>query len=445
MNERSQGADRYVVISADCHGGADLLQYRDYLDPGFRDDFDRWVVSFENPYEDLEGEDGPRNWDSERRIRELENDGVVAEILFPNTVPPFFRHSSLGSQLANPSPRDLELRWAGLRAHNRWLADFCGDGDGRRAGVIQIALHDIAGSVREVEWAVEAGLTGGVLLPGAPPGSGLPPLHDLEYYEPLWRACEEARFPVNCHSGGAGPRPDDSPVGHVLFMLELAWWDQRVLRTLVLGGVLERHPDLHFAFTEAGMSWIPRELDALDVFFDSMASPQAGELSFGQQVAAGLSCRPREYWRRQCHVGASFMHPSERALVDEIGRDTIMWGSDYPHVEASYPYSREAICLTFGGAPEAEAELILGGNAARLYRFDVDPLGRRAAAIGPRRQDVARGLALMDIPPGAAKSPAFAGLTSGSNLSRWADNRAAEDTTRDQESAGATSSMNRTM
>ena len=90
-------------------------------------------------------------------------------MFFPNQLPPFFPKTSLVHQPPGASDGDLERRWAGLRAHNRWLADFCADAPGRRAGICQIMLHDVEGSVAEIRWAAEAGLTGGVLLPGAPP------------------------------------------------------------------------------------------------------------------------------------------------------------------------------------------------------------------------------------------------------------------------------------
>lgn len=167
------GTDRYVVISADCHGGADLTTYRDYLEAAYLEEFDRWLVSYAEPYPDMLGEEGSRNWDSDRRLRDLEDDGIVAEVMYPNTVPPFFRRSSLASaQAAAASAHERQLRWAGLRAHNRWLADFCAAVPGRRAGIFQIVLYDIDAAVQEVRWAVKAGLRGGVLLPGAPPGLG---------------------------------------------------------------------------------------------------------------------------------------------------------------------------------------------------------------------------------------------------------------------------------
>ena len=106
------------------------------------------------PYDDLKGPDASRNWDSDRRLAELEADGIVAEVIFPNTIPPFYPEPSLDrASCPGPTEGDLELRWAGLRAHNRWLADFCAAAPGRRAGIVQIMLHDVDAAVAEVGWA----------------------------------------------------------------------------------------------------------------------------------------------------------------------------------------------------------------------------------------------------------------------------------------------------
>ncbi len=145
------------MISADGHAGANLLDYRPYLDAAYHDDFDAWAAEYEIPYEDMTGPDGDRNWNSSRRVAELEADGIVAEVLFPNTVPPFFPKASLTVQPPAVDAGDLEHRWAGLQAHNRWLVDFCAETPGRRAGIAQISLHDIDASVAEVRWAKEAG------------------------------------------------------------------------------------------------------------------------------------------------------------------------------------------------------------------------------------------------------------------------------------------------
>src|SRR5689334_12047296 len=74
--------ENYVLISADCHGGGDIAHYRPYLESRYHDDFDAWAATFENPFDDVAGDDGDRNWDSARRLRELEADGIVAEVVF---------------------------------------------------------------------------------------------------------------------------------------------------------------------------------------------------------------------------------------------------------------------------------------------------------------------------------------------------------------------------
>ena len=122
----------------------------------------------------------------------MEADGVVAEVIFPNTIPPFFPKVSLVHQPPGAGDGDLERRWAGLRAHNRWLADFCAatPGPPRPASARSCSTTSRDPSPRSAGLA-EHGLTGGVLLPGAPPGSGVPPLYAPDY-EPIWRGVRGA-------------------------------------------------------------------------------------------------------------------------------------------------------------------------------------------------------------------------------------------------------------
>ena len=404
--------ERYIVISADCHGGGEIHAYRDYLEPGYRDDFDAWVKTYVVPFADLEGDDADRNWDSARRLRELEGDGVVAEAIYPNTVPPFFPEASLKVQ-APASKDDLDRRFAGLRAHNRWLADFCAEAPGRRAGIGQIMLHDIDQAVAEVRRIKDMNLTGGVLLPGAPPSSGLTPLYDVDYYEPLWATCEELGLPINHHSGSAVPPMGDSDLEHVVFMLEVTWWAHRALPHLIFSGAMDRHPDLHFVFTEQGTAWIPEELYRLDFFAQRMVTAVGSqEYEWGFPVVSKLSLKPSEYWARQCHVGSSFMRPSEVPLRHAVGINRVMWGSDYPHKEACFPFSREAIRLSFADVPRDEVELMLGGNAAQLYGFDLDALRPLADKVGPSVAEMATPISAAEIPQEADKCPAFIGVTS---------------------------------
>ena len=132
---------RYAVVSSDGHAGADLYDYKDYLASSWHDDFDAWAPTYVNPYADLQAPTAYRSWDSSRRLEETEADGITAEVLFPNTVPPFFESSQLTA--LPPTPADYDRRWAGVQAHNRWLVDFCKETPGRRAGVFQVFANDI--------------------------------------------------------------------------------------------------------------------------------------------------------------------------------------------------------------------------------------------------------------------------------------------------------------
>ena len=404
------GDERYIVVSADGHAGGNIGDYRPYLDPKWRDEFDAWASGYVMPYEDLLGDLGPRNWDSERRRKDLEADGQVAEVIFPNTVPPFFPKVSLSSQPPAITAADVDRRWAGLQAHNRWLVDFCNQTPGRRAGVAQISLHNVEASVAEIRWAHGAGLRGGVLLPGTPPDSGLPQLYDL-CYEPLWQVCEELGMPVNHHTGSAAPAMGPTDVDAVVFLLEVSWFSHRALSHLIVGGALERHPNLKLVFTEQGTAWVPEELARLDYFFGRMSGAGGSqEQVWGRAVVERLSLKPSEYWARQCHIGASFIRPAEVGIRAQVGVDRIMWGSDYPHKEASSPYSREAIRASFAGVPKNEVALMLGGNAAALYGFDLDALAPVAATCGPRVVDSNEPLKPGELPTEAYKCPAFAGI-----------------------------------
>ncbi|MCU1364465.1 MAG: amidohydrolase 2, partial [Ilumatobacteraceae bacterium] len=234
--------ERYTLISADCHGGGAIGDYREYLPKRFHDEFDAWAGSYVIEYEDLLGDLGERNWNSKRRLADLEADGVVAEIIYPNTIPPFYPKSSLTFQPPAQNAGDAEKRWAGLQAHNRWLADFCNEVPGRRAGIAQVLLGDIPAAVAEVRWAKEAGLTGGILLPGVPPNSGLPELYDGAYYEPLWAVCAELGMPVNHHGGSASPPMTTAIESPVVFLLEVTWFSHRALTHQIVSAGLEPHP-----------------------------------------------------------------------------------------------------------------------------------------------------------------------------------------------------------
>jgi hypothetical protein len=155
--------ERYTIISSDCHAGGSHAAYREYLDPAFVEDFDAWRGRYKNTYTDLGDNRRLRNWDNEMRNSQQEADGVAAEVIFPNTVPPFFPSFVLFAK--PPTDEEYRHRRAGVQAHNRWLVDFCNEFPERRAGVGQIFLNDVDDAIEDVRWIKEHGLRGGILLP----------------------------------------------------------------------------------------------------------------------------------------------------------------------------------------------------------------------------------------------------------------------------------------
>jgi predicted TIM-barrel fold metal-dependent hydrolase len=356
-----------------------------------------------NPWTDLRELTAYRNWDSAKRVQELEDDGVVAEVLFPNTIPPFFPSGNL---LARPPEAGAyEHRWAGLQAHNRWLADFCADTPVRRAGMAQIFLNDVDAAVAEVHWAREHGLFGGILLPGVPPDSGLPPLFAPDY-DPIWAACAELDMPVNNHSGAAGPDNGAYLASMAIFMVELGWFSHRVFWHMAFGGVFARFPDLKLVLTEQSAGWVPSVLNMLDHQYARFCDPSTAESHFGGELVKEVTEPPSYYWNRNCYAGASFFRPSEVPLRYDIGVDRIMWGQDYPHVEGTYPYTTEALRLTFAGLDPREVAPMVGLTAAEVYGFDLDLLTPIAAQVGPTVDEVQ--VPLEEV-PADSHSIAFAG------------------------------------
>ena len=389
----------YLLITADSHGVGNHEQYREYLDPEWRDEFDAWRNRYKNPFQDLHGHRRVRNWDDQMRWDEQETDGTAAEVIFPNTVPPFF---PTGAVIAGPpSPEEFPRRLAGIRAHNRWLADFVSQAPERRAGIAQIFLNDVDEAVRDVQWAKEHGLRGGVLLPGRPDDcTWVAPLVD-PVYDPLWAECQDLDVTITHHGGQGSPDYGKYPGAPMLWVAETNWFSHRALTHLLVGGVFERFPGLRFVVTEQGCSWVPSTIAMLDGFWHQMRAGRVGELNAAPDL---LPHAPSEYFNRNCFVGVSFPSPGEARAMRKVGLERVMWGSDYPHHEGSPPYTREALRRAFSDWEPDELAPVLSENAAAVYGFDLEVLAPIAARVGPTVDELRVPL---DEVPKDSGSPAF--------------------------------------
>jgi predicted TIM-barrel fold metal-dependent hydrolase len=394
-----------MIVSADGHAGAPGRLYRDYLDPEFRDLFDdfvrqsremqkamfaerdnnasrkKWRVKW---YEET-GDGGERvAYDSDERNAALDEDGVVAEVLFPDADASGLGWSEVvgapfGSGLSSSGDSDPRLVFAGARAHNRWLADFCHESPERRAGIALVPIvHDIEAGLSEIRRAKESGLHGGIMIPTRWMEKAA--YHD-PVYDAIWELCVELDMPVHTHSG-SGPTDlgANTPVG--IYSWEAWWWAGRPLWVLLLGGVFERHPQLKYACTENAAWWVAELLRAAD---DTWEGSRHSTQKFGVEVfRAGLSMKPSEYMGRNCWLGVGLSTPYDAERVHEIGVANLMWGTDFPHPEGTWPHTRARLHEYLGALTPVEIKQVVGLNALEVYtHFDRRTLESIAQRIGP--------------------------------------------------------------
>jgi predicted TIM-barrel fold metal-dependent hydrolase len=403
----AEAGRKYLIISSDCHAGADLRDYKPYLEARWHDEFETWADAYDDPWGDIDDTDSdykagvasfmsPLNWDSKRRLEVLESQGIAAEVIFPNTVPPFFPNGLL----AAPGPRskdEYDRRWAGIRAHNRWLKEFCEETPGRRFGAAQLLIDDVAEAVREVRWAKENGLAQ-VLLPS----DHHLKIHNLYHrnLDTLWAVCQELDMPVGRHGSvvSADAEPESLAAAHACGVYETTYFGHRTFFQMVLSGVFDRFPRLKLIFTELGAAnWIIETMTRLDGF--CMASKFEGTIPnmFAGEAVGALEMMPSDYVRRNCWFGATVTH-MDVAGMDQIGKDRIMWGADFPHHEGTVPNTLEVLRATVSEVAEEDLRVLFAQNAAEVYGADLDQLQTVADRIGFTREQVAAPLAEDEVP-----------------------------------------------
>ncbi len=301
----------------------------------------------------------PAAYDPAAYVAENELDGVWGSVIYPSQGLVLF------------SVPNTEVVTASMRAYNDWLAEFCvGHGD-RLKGIAMVNVDDVDAAVRELERVRELGLAG-VLITVKPPVWA--PFHS-PVYDPFWAAAQDLELPISFHT--ATDRGDPR-AGDAAFTLDVKSVPPSVfvnkdhqvrqaMADLILTGVLERFPALAVGSVEHELAWIPFFLDQMDYTYTDR--PRRGDWYRFREAGA----RPSDFWRRNCF--ASFQEDAHGIrLRDVIGVETLMWGSDYPHTESTFPRSRDIVGEILTGVDPAEASAIVCDNAARLYGFSVPTL-----------------------------------------------------------------------
>jgi predicted TIM-barrel fold metal-dependent hydrolase len=387
--------ERYLIISADAHAGLPSEEYRAYLDPEHHEAFDSFLAErharrdelLKMNYEYIMGwetdnAEGLRGaFDPEQRDKELDADGVAAEVIFPDADaitgmagPPFGAGLSAG-EITEPA-----LAFAGARAHNRFLVELCSHQPERRGGVGLVPItHDIERAVHEIEWLAQQPGIRGVMVPTMW-RDHLPYNHPA--YDPVWAACQAADLPVHTHSGEAPQEEYNDNIG--IYLAEAAWWPARPLWHLLFSGVFERFPQLKFVVTESAAYWAADMMWKWDQYMGGGHTTK----KLAALLEGKISRLPSEYFGINLFIGASTMSKEELRRRYVIGCDVMMWGTDYPHPEGTWPNTVERLRSDFGALPVDDTAKLLGATAAHCYGFDADALRPVADRIGPTPEDL---------------------------------------------------------
>jgi len=386
-----------AIISIDGHVRGSRGQYRDYLPAKHLEAYDEQVKAAEEAGTPDSGNLHPDfapdvQWDSDLRTSKLESIGVVAEVLFPNGQP--FQQNRL-DDFANPT--NAELGEAGRQAYNRWLVDFCARDPERRRGQMMMSFADVDQAVAEVYWAKEHGL-GGIGLPGLTRSGKFFFEPELD---PIWEACQETGLPISQHGGGFDPNGPQGSLGlrgiapgfgtFMLISTENAFFSNRSLWMLIVGGVFDRFPDLRAAWIETQVHLIIPTINYLDRICDS---DWMGQWS----IKPTIKRKPGEYFGTNIFVGLSPFSPRQDPAGDVLGKNTegetrpgfhigtgpLMYGVDFPHFETCFQRNmgEVATLVTTPIITENEAHHILFDTAADLYGFDVEALQPDVERIG---------------------------------------------------------------
>jgi predicted TIM-barrel fold metal-dependent hydrolase len=395
---------RIPIVSSDCHIGLALPAHKEYLESRYHEKLDEYIAMVSEMFEQRATQRAtvrkymtPEKFrrsrafsdqvssDNERRIKELEADNVVGEVLFADGASvPFTGAFGLNEAIEGEA---LELAMAGQRSHNRWLAEFVDPS--RQVGTAILNYADVDAAVREARRAADSGLRS-VALNGIQ--TNVPPPWD-ESFTPLWDALEDADLPISFHAGSGTPPPSNAfamrgvatlasfgPLQWAINITEAGVSGHRPLWFFIWSGVLERHPRLKLVFTEQGSGWIANAVRYMDWQWEY--GPHSEDTLIPR--------RPSEYWAEQCFVGSSIMTHYEVAHREEIGVANMMFGTDFPHSEGTFGktilYLNHVLSGT--GITDAEVRALLGENAVRCYGLDLATLQSLADRVGPTMDEI---------------------------------------------------------
>jgi len=301
----------------------------------------------------------PGSYDWRGRLELMDRMGIWAQVLYSNV-------SGHGNQRLM-SVDDAELRALSARVFNDAMAEIQEASGERLIPVAHLPWWDIKASIAELRRVAKMGMRGFAMC-SDPQDAGLPDLRERAW-DPFWETCCELNFPVSFHVGASdssevknwfGPAPWPSQPDDVKLMIGslIAYFSNaKIITNLILGGVLERFPELKVVSVESGVGWMSFLVEAMDYLIVTGADRPF------------LPLKPSEYFRRQVYATFWFEKITSSKL-DDIGMNAL-FQTDIPHAHCLYPDTRDHIVKVFENIDPIVRRRLLQDNAAQLYRLDL--------------------------------------------------------------------------
>ena len=299
----------------------------------------------------------PGGYDPHEAIKDMELDGVEGAVLFPTRgVGGIWRLEDSG------------LLSAICHTYNDWIAEFCRPYPEKLKGAAMINLDDVQEGVDELRRARALGLEAAIISVHPAHGRG----YHRQEYEPFWSAAEELGVPLCLHSGSNRTVRDGLPMYHhdptmdPNEPLEIVYingdhWIRRSLTSMIMAGVFERHPELKVVSVENQGGWVAHWLFRMDLRYRERR---------GSWERFSTEMMPSDFFHQ--NISVSFQDDwTAVAMRSLIGVDNLLWGSDYPHTECTWPESRRVVREIFDGVSEEDLGKITYSNTARVFGFSL--------------------------------------------------------------------------
>ncbi len=290
----------------------------------------------------------PGGYDPVERLKDQDIDGVSGEVLY----------ATYAMQLYQI--QEAELQEAAFHTYNEWLVEMCSQSPQRLKGLALISVYNVDRAVKALQHWVKRGLCGAMIACVPPEGTE----YSDPLYEPFWAAAEELGAPISIHTltsnrtasyrftrdkRGAARYPEN-PMEVMLTVGEI-----------LTSTLFDRHPKLKVVLAEADTGWLPWLLERVD----------RGHLRYGGQNGIHLKLKPSEYFHR--NMMAALIQDRVGVYTRAFtGADNLMWSSDYPHTDTTWPKSRQSIAHDFEGVSASDLVKMTYTNAAKLYGFNLN-------------------------------------------------------------------------